>query len=243
MRLGYVNLTQENDLIPSSVRPGFLPSNLQDSRMTRRWGPITSGESYIDVGTDALTASMAVINAHNAQEGDTLKLIGYSDSSRETVSVELSFTYIEYGTALIFDDKTLYWRFYFDTADLLSVGGLFLGDHLIVPAYEIGHSWSEVAGDEDTLSATHQLYGTNPYQYRTAEYLLPYVTWDERADLSKVWSTVGKSKPFYLLQYPDRQDLRRVFYCHFTMDKLEWKEHENNIQVYKDLSLKVEEVF
>lgn len=243
MRIGYVNLIDAAALTASSSATSFPVTNLQDSRMTRKWKGAASGATTINVGTSALTATMACVNAHDAVSGDTIELLGYSDSGRTSLSTTITFDINAYGTAEIFTSASLYWRFRFNTASAISVGGLFLGTHLIAPAYEIGHSVTEISASEFSLSKTRQLYGLNPLFYREASYLLPSVTWDEKDDLTELFLAVGNSTPFYLLQYPDRQDLRRVFYCRLRNTELKWQEHEKNIQLYKDLRLNIQEVF
>lgn len=243
MRIGYVNKTMTGTLVASSFAPGMPVINLQNSRMTRKWGSFGSGVSTIEV-PGLNKATLGCINAHNAVTGDTIKLKGYTDSARTSLDTTITFSFYEYATAKIFTEKTLYWTFEFTTVSAIEIGGLFLGEDMILPSYEIGHSWSEIAGDESFVSATRQLYGLNPFQYRRASYLLPHTTWEEQIDdISVWWKTVGKSTPFYLLQYPDRQDLRLLFYCHLLNDEMKWQEHEKNIQVYKDLIVNIEEVF
>ena len=242
MRVGYNNLTLEGTLIPSSITPGFPVGNLQDTRMSRQWKSLTNGVNYVDI-PGLNTADYATINAHSGEAGDLFKLKGYTDSGRTTLDTTIDFDFFIYGTAKVFTEKTLYWRFEFTTNSPISVGGLFLGSELVWPDYEIGHSWSDVSDDDFFLSRTRQLYGLNPLHYRKASYLLPAVDWDQQAEVDTMWQAVGRSTPWYLLQYPDRQDLRRVFYCHFTMPELKWQEHEGNISVYKDLRIDIEEVF
>ncbi|RKZ08420.1 hypothetical protein DRQ25_09115 [Candidatus Fermentibacteria bacterium] len=243
MRVGYVNQVFTNSISSNSLTPGFPAINIQDPRMSRKWQALATGINYVDVGTVAITASMACINAHNAVSGDTLKLEGYSDSGRTSLSVSHTFTLIEYGTAIVFTEATLYWRFAFNTVPIIEVGGLFLGDNLILPSYEIGHSFSEVANDDFYISDTQQLYGINKSNYRKASYLLPITTWDEKDEITTFWKAMGRSTAFYLLQYPDRQDLRRLFYCRLLNEELLWQEHEKNIQLYKDLVINIQEVF
>lgn len=243
MRIGYTNLIDDVTLTASSSATNYPVTNIQDSRMSRKWKGAADGATTIDIGTSALTASMACVNAHNAVSGDTIELLGYSDSGRTVLDTTISFDIISYGTAEIFTEDELYWTFSFDTASAMEVGGLFLGTHLIAPAYEIGHSFTEISASEFSVSKTRQLYGLNPLFYREASYLLPAVTWDEKDDLTEWFLAVGNSTAFYLLQYPDRQDLRRVFYCRLLNTELKWQEHEKNIQLYKDLPIKIQEVF
>lgn len=242
MRVGYVNEIDTATLTASSEEPGFLVENIQDSRMTRKWHGFTSGVTSIEV-SGSIKADMAVVNAHNAVSGDTIELKGYTTAGRTVLDTTITFDINAYGTAEVFAEKTLYWTFEFDTASAIEIGGLFLGEGLILPSYEIGHSWSQVAGDDVFVSKTKQLYGLNPFQYRRASFLIPTVTWDEQVDVGTWFETVGKSQAFYLLQYTDRQDLRPVFYCRLVDDDFRWQEHEKNIQVYKDVPVNIEEVF
>ena len=106
MRVGYVNKTLTETLVASSFTPGFPVENLQDSRMSRKWKAFTSGVSTIEVGTSAILADMASVNAHNAVSGDTLKLKGYTDSGRTSLDTTIDFSFITYGTAKIFTEKT-----------------------------------------------------------------------------------------------------------------------------------------
>ena len=211
--------------------------------MSRTWKPAVTGAAWIKV-PGLVQSSLVVINAHSAVTGDTILLKGYTDDARSALDTTVTLDIIPYGTAKVFDEKTLYWTFEFNTAGYLEVGGLFLGDHIISPSYEIGAKKRDVNSDRIELSATNQLYGLNAFQYREAQFLLPFVDKEtEAVEIGDLWRTVGRANPFYLLQYPDRQDLSRVFYCSFTEEAMEWQEHEKNLAVYKDLPFNIREVF
>ncbi len=240
MTIGYENEIDDATLTATSETPGYPVENLQDSRMTRKWKTGTTGTVEV---SGQITATFAVINSHNAVSGDTLTLKGYSDSGRTTLVQTTSFDLIGYGTAEIFDSANLYWSFEFAIEAGIEIGGLYLGAKMVMPAYEIGYKSKSISGDTSFISATKQHYGLNAFKYRQATFLIPHVTWIEKAEIMAFWESVGTSKDFYLLQFTDEQEESRVYYCRMMNTELEWKEHEKNVQVYKDLSIKIEETF
>jgi len=123
------------------------------------------------------------------------------------------------------------------------LGGLFIGTHLITPAYEIGAKTTYITTDTYSKSKSGQLSGDEGHWYRTANYLFPDITESEKEDWLTFWKTVGTIKQFYLLQYPDRQDIQPLIYCHLTSKSFKLEEYEGNRAIYKDVPVSIEEVF
>ena len=190
-----------------------------------------------------IRASMCVLNAHNMIAGDTATLKGYDTYVSDTESVAYTFTFQEYGMAVIFDEVSYFWEIELNVASPVEIGGLFLGTHLITPAYEIGAKTIHKTTDDNTISKSGQLNGDEGYDYRVASYLFPWITEAEKALWLTFWRAVGTRKQFYLLQYPDRQDIQPVFYCFFTSSEFKLEEHEGNRSVYKDVPISIREVF
>lgn len=205
-----------------------------------------AGAAYVysaSGGQLKITASMCVINAHNMVLGDTAVLKGYNFDTDTIPEVTYNFTFQEYGMVIIFDQGTYFWSIELNVTDPVEIGGIFLGTHLITPAYEIGASTTYITNDTYSKSKSGQLYGDEGYIGRTAKYLMPWITEDEKEDWLVFFRTVGTIKQFYLLQYPDRQDIQPVFYCHLTSKQFKLEEHEGNRSVYKDVPISIEEVF
>lgn len=253
MRLGYVNGIIEDQLVAATALSADYPiANVLDPLMIVKYKSLNSGSLNIDFRDDSIvgngnvesiSASICVINAHNMVSGDTASLKGYVDEDTGTPTVTYNFTLYEYGMAIIFDEADLFWEIDLSVTSAVTIGGIFLGEHLVTPAYEIGASTKHVTTDTSSKSKSGQLYSNEGYIERVANYLLPHLTEIEKPDWLTLWSTVRNSKSFYLLQYPDSQSIQPVFYCHFTMNSLDFQEHEGNRQVYKDVSIKIEEDF
>ena len=174
-------------------------------------------DTIVGVGNvESITASMCCINAHNLATGDTAVLNGYVTESATSPLVSHTFTFQEYGMAVIFNEADMFWEIALTTASKIEIGGVFLGTHLITPAYEIGAKTTYVTTDTYSKSKSGQLSGDEGYWFRTANYLFPHITEDEKEDWLTFWKAVGTIKQFYLLQYPDRQDIQPLIYCHFT---------------------------
>lgn len=253
MRIGYVNGIIEDQLEASTAYSLNYPiSNTVDDHMNTIYRSQQSGSLLISFREDtivgagnvaSINASMCCINAHNMASGDTAVLKGYPTESSSTASVTYTFTYQKYGMAVIFDEADLYWEIELTVADPVDIGGLFLGTHLITPAYEIGAKTVWKTTDSYSKSESGQLYGDEGYYYRTANYLFPHITEDEKEDWLTFWETVGTIKAWYLLQYPEAQSIQPLMYCHFTSKDFKLEEHEGNRSVYKDVPVSVEEVF
>lgn len=253
MRIGYKNGIISDQLSASSYfGDDYVVANLLDLDMPVTWKAESAGSGYISfrdnsvVGSgnsEMITASMFCVNNHNLLEGDTFTLSGYTTETGTTPSVSYTFTYHEYGMAMIFDEATYYWAVTFNTTNILEIGGIFLGTHLITPAYEIGASTTHTTTDSYSVSKSGQLGGDEGYYKRLATYLLPHVTEEQKQELLDLWLEVGTRKQFYLLQYPDRQDIQQLFYCHLTSNSMVFQEHEKNRSLFKDLSISIEEVF
>lgn len=253
MRIGYINNIIEDQLVASTPYTlNYGIENVLSTRMDKKYKSVASGSLLISfrdntiVGsgnTSSITASMCCINAHNMQSGDTITLKGYPTESSSTASVTYSLDPNEYGTATIFDEATYFWEIELSVASAVEIGGIFLGTHLITPAYEIGAKTTWKVTDTYSKSKSGQLYGDEGYYYRTASYLFPYITEDEASDWLAFWKYVGTIKPFYLLQFPDAQDRQPLMYCHFTSKDFPLQEHEGNRSLYKDVPVSVEEVF
>lgn len=187
--------------------------------------------------------SMACINAHNIGENDTVILKGYADDTTSTASVEHTFEIKEYGMAIIFDEETYFWEIDLEVDNPIEIGSIFLGTHLITPAYEIGSKTEWITNDKYTISKSGQLFGDEGYYKRIADYLLPYITVDEADDWLTFFKSVGTRNAFYLLQFPGSQDRQPLFYCHLRNNTYKLEEHEGNRSLFKNVPFQIEEVF
>ncbi len=227
---------------------GGAVSIFEDHAVVGAYDKDSEGASYsfnnnVINSPDSINASMCCINAHNMIEGDTVVLNGYASKYSPTPSVTYSFTLQEYGMAVIFDEADYFWEIELTVANPVEIGGLFLGTHLITPAYEIGAETLWRTTDINTLSGSGQLSGDEGYYYRTAKYLMPWFTVDESDEWLAFFKSAGARQQFYLLQYPDRQDIAPLFYCYLTSKIFPLAEHEGNRNIYKNIPLSIREVF
>ncbi len=253
MRIGYENGIIEDQLVAStSLNLNYPISKVLDLHMTEKYKSLGSGSLLITmrdestVGTDnavSINASMCVLNAHNMVSGDTATLKGYPTATSSSASVTESFTFQEYGMAVIFDEVDLFWEIELTVTNQVEIGGIYLGPHLITPAYEIGARTDHIVHDSYSMSGSGQLFGDEGYEGRKNNWLFPWIAETEKPDWLTFFRAVGTIVPFYLLQYPDRQDIQPVIYCHRTNKTFKLEEHEGNRSLYKDIPLSTEEVF
>jgi len=242
MILAYENKVFDYVISATNEQPNQPVENLQDERLSRKWQSVTGGTLYLTLDT-SFTADCVIVKDHNIALTDTVTLEGSSTIAFSSIDVSESLTVVAGGFGKTFTSATKYWRLKIVAANPVFLGGLYIGESWEMPAYELSSITEYTTKDTAYTSESGQKYGDKKYNYRISSFVFPWVYRDvDDVVLRDLWDTHTIVKPFYVIQYEDKQSEYPIWYCVMT-DSLKLQEDSTNVQIFINTAFKIEEAF
>lgn len=226
MRILYNNLIDaESSYTMTSENSAYPITNAFDSRLSKEYrSTIVSTSDRIAVMESSIAPTYIALINHNISSSATL-YIEASSSSGFTGAYSTTIAWSSYtaihniGTSTAKD----YWRIRIEGNSTLNsylrLGYLYLGTYLQMPGMERNQEIGIITTAKTNISDSGQLYGDNGYSYRSFKCNFPYLTNQERSDISTMWNTVKNYKPIVLDIWHNSTE-ERFMYCYIAQDNL-----------------------
>ena len=250
MRLCYNNEIDESTAIAAYSEDSSYPvSNIVDSRASRVYrSTVVQATEFIDIAETITPTYVCLIN-HNVTSSATIYLEGSTGFSTWTSTAVFSttldwssYTILQYITSTVAYEA---WRLRVvgNSTDLsyTQIGVLSLGTYFQMPAMKPDQTITKEVTSRITIGDSGQAYGDDGYSYRSPKINLPYISSQERVDLSTVFEAVKNYKPV-ILDIWEADDEELPMYCVIDQNSLEFK--RTNDRNYRwGTSLQFREVF
>jgi hypothetical protein len=236
MRWLYDNKFDAYDILSATTELANFPSsNTQNIHTSTRWRTTaeTAQAIVIDAGAgNTITADCIAIAGHNLSSGATIKFQMHTSDAWGAPDLDETITYRS-GIMIKFFTSTAkrFIRFYFDDAantdGYIEIGRLFAGTYFQVDPsslseFPIRNIRNDIVFDTDT----NNTYGTEVTGWREFSYGFPPTDYTQIAGVRTMWNTIGKFKPFFMLNYDTRFTEIEPAYCRIISNFDEdWKGH------------------
>jgi hypothetical protein len=210
----------------STESPNYPVTNLQDTRLSRKFRTTDITDEYVKVST-RLTASRVAIMGHNFPAATVIKIQGNDTDVWTAPSLDETLTWSEGIIIGTFTECTYsYWRITFTVASgvtYFEIGSMFLGTFLQLPGMKPDQSIDDETTSVSVESASGQTYGDIGYDYRAPVVNFPYMTEAQRTGIRAMWADVRNVKPIIIVIWATRTDIETPIYCKINQNKITFK--------------------
>lgn len=214
MRFIYDNEWDKYDIDSYSSQDGNFPaSNTQNTHSDVVWRATgdTSENIVIDGGSaGAITANSVAIINHNLSSGATIKFQMHTADAWGAPDVDETLTWRSGTIVKFFTSASKRWmrisiQDAANTDGYIELGRVFCGTYLqIDPSSRAEFSIENVRNDIVLDTDTNNAYGHTGVGYRQFEYNFPPTAYSMISNIRTVWDTVGRYKPFVMMNYDTR---------------------------------------
>ena len=243
MKIAYKNAVFDYTITATTELPAQPIENLQDTRLSRKWSSSSPGTNYLTL-SDSFALDCVIIKDHNIALTDTVTLQGAADNTFASLTTEEELDIVAGGFANFYDVATKYWRLKIESAENVFIGGLYMGESIDLPDYELTYNVVYNTADIERLSDSGQLYGDKNYNYRVGAFIFPWVVREvDDVALIELWTTHTTIRPFYVVQFTDKINHYPVWYCKLEKTCCDFTGDNANAQIYSNVGFNIREVF
>ena len=239
MRILYNSLIDaDSSYTATSENIAYPIVNALDSRLSKEYrSTIVSTSDYIIVNESSIAPTYIGLVNHNISSSATL-YVEASSSSGFTGAYSTTMAWSSYTALHNIGASTAksYWRVRIEGNSTLNsylrIGYLYLGTYLQMPGMEKNQEIAINTTAKANISDSGQLYGDDGYNYRSFKCNFPYLTNQERSDISTMYNTVKSYKPIILNIWNNSTE-ERAMYCYIAQDTVTFGRTDDNNMRWK----------